>query len=383
MSAFPRAAALALTYTYLLALLLPAVVVNAAFINFGNCLSESTIRSDPRRLQWVPLFLDARFDTHNPSHGLNVTFYGNVTGQTVQGDYPLPDDPSWQNPNDTFGKIQDVGNANRYSTLVADFKMLSYEAWDAPDTQFCDNLINGTCPLGPYFNANSSNPYTLPAFSLAHDFYSPYAFGTLAARVRVISGDEGGEDLACITANITPDLGSQISGLITWLPAVILILKGVATLAAAIYSPWGTPDIFKWSSNYGRDEDLLRLVTPGFGDCLQYIQFVALMGSLSLQYPGFYQPAVSNTAWSLLLFNQSYVTDGDGYQSLSDGIYTTNGTYGITRMSQLVGMTDVSDIWASVSLVSCFVGRTDVSPALPSRISGTRTSPSLSETWSG
>ena len=350
MSAFPRAAALALTYTCLLALLLPAVVVDAAFINFGNCLSESTIHSDPRRLQWVPLFLDARFDTDNPSHGLNVTFYGNVTGQTVQGDYPLPDDPSWQNPNDTFGKIQDVGNANRYSTLVADFKMLSYDAWDAPDTQFCQNVINGTCPLGPSFDANSSNPYTLPAFSLAHDFYSPYAFGTLAARVRVISGDEGGEDLACITANITPDLGSQISGLITWLPAVILILKGVATLAAAIYSPWGTTDIFKWSSNYGRDEDLLRLVTPGFGDCLQYIQFVALMGSLSLQYPGFYQPAVSNTAWSLLLFNQSYVTDGDGYQSLSDGIYTTNGTYGITRMSQLVGMTDVSDIWACMAI---------------------------------
>jgi hypothetical protein len=349
MSAFPRGAGLALTNICLLALSLPTAT-NGAFINFGNCLSDNTINSDPRRLQWVPLFLDARFDTDNPSHGLNLTLYGNVTGQTVQGDYPPPDDPGWTNPNVTFGKIQNVGNANRFSTLISDFKLLSYDAYDAPAQQFCDTLINASCPLGPYFDANSSDPYTLPAFSVAHDFGSPYSFGTLAASIRVISGDEGADDLACISASITPDLGSKISGLITWLPAVILILKGIATLAAAIYSPWGTADIFKWSSNYGRDEDLLRLVTPGFGDCLQYIQFVALMGSLSLQYPGFYQPAVSNTAWSLLLFNQSFVTQGEGYQSLSDGIYTTNGTYGITRMSQLVGMTDVSDIWACMAI---------------------------------
>ncbi|KAM0706661.1 hypothetical protein Q7P35_005989 [Cladosporium inversicolor] len=349
MSALPRGAALALTNICLLALSLPSAS-NAAFVNFGNCLSDNTINSDPRRLQWVPLYLDARFDTKNPTHRMNLTLYGNVTGQTVQGEYPPADDPGWSNPNVTFGKIADVGNDNKYSTLMSDFKLLSYEAWDAPSQQFCDTLINASCPLGPVFDANRSDPYTLPAFSIAHDFGSPYSFGTLAASIRVISGDKGAEDLACVSASITPDLGSKISGLITWLPAVILILKGIATLAAAIYSPWGTADIFKWSSNYGRDEDLLRLVTPGFGDCLQYIQFVPLMGSLSLSYPGFYQPAVSNTAWSLLLFNQSFVTQGEGYQSLSDGIYTTNGTYGITRMSQLVGMTDVSDIWACMAV---------------------------------
>jgi hypothetical protein len=349
MSALPRGAALALTNICLLALSLPSAT-DAAFVNFGNCLSDNTINSDPRRLQWVPLYLDARFDTENPTHRMNLTLYGNVTGQTVQGDYPPADDPGWSNPNVTFGKIADVGNDNKYSTLSSDFKLLSYEAWDAPSQEFCETLINASCPLGPAFDANRSDPYTLPAFSIAHDFGSPYSFGTLAASIRVISGDKGAEDLACVSASITPDLGSKISGLITWLPAVILILKGIATLAAAIYSPWGTADIFKWSSNYGRDEDLLRLVTPGFGDCLQYIQFVPLMGSLSLSYPGFYQPAVSNTAWSLLLFNQSFVTQGDGYQSLSDGIYTTNGTYGITRMSQLVGMTDVSDIWACMAV---------------------------------
>lgn len=349
MSAFPRGAGRALTYICLLALSLPALP-HAAFVNFHNCLDENIINSDPRRLQWVPLYLDARFNTQDSSHGLNLTFYGNVTGQTLQGEYPPADDPDWTNPNVTFGKITDVGSGNKFSTLLSKFKLLTYDVYEAPGQQFCDALINGSCPLGPYFDANSTDPYTLPAFSIAHNFGSPYQFGTLAATAWVISGDTEAEDLACISANITPDLGYKITGLLTWLPAIILILKGIATLAAAIYSPWGTSDIFKWSSNYGRDEDLLRLVTPGFGDCLQYIQFVALLGSLSLQYPGFYQPAVSNTAWSLLLFNQSFVSHGDGFQSLSDGIYTTNGTYGIQQMSQLVGMTDVVDIWACMAI---------------------------------
>ena len=107
-------------------------------------------------------------------------------------------------------------------------------------------------------------------------------------------------------------------------------------------------DIFRWTSNYGRDADLLRLVTPGFGDCLQYIQFIVLAGSLSLNYPGFYQPVVSQVSWSALMFNQSFVTHGDGKERLVDGLYVANGTYGLDRMSQLVGMASDKDIWAGM-----------------------------------
>ncbi|KAG9878128.1 hypothetical protein KCV05_g21530, partial [Aureobasidium melanogenum] len=107
---------------------------------------------------------------------------------------------------------------------------------------------------------------------------------------------------------------------------------------------------FKWTTNYGRDQDLLRLVTPGFGDCLQYIQFIFLTGALSLNYPGYYAPVTKQASWSALLFNTSYVSHGHGTQSLQDGIYITNGTYGMTRMSQLVGMTAVRDIWACMAV---------------------------------
>lgn len=323
---------------------------SGAFINFENCLPTSITQSNPLQLQWIPFFFDAKFNTTDGNYTLTTTIYGNVSGQQFAGSYPPADSPQWSDPNNTFGKIANVGTANKYSTLLADFTVLTYDAYNARAAQFCPSLISGKCPLGPVFTGNASNPDDLRAFQLSHNFGGPYSFSTLAGTVRVISGDTGASDVACVSANITPDLGPRISGLITWLPAAILTLKGIATLSAAIWSPWGSSDIFRWSSNYGRDEDLLRLVTPGFGDCLQYIQFVTLTGALSLQYPGYYQPAVSKTAWSLLLFNESYVSHGNGTQSLVDGIYKYNGTYGMTAMSQLIGMTSTIDIWACMAV---------------------------------
>ena len=141
-----------------------------------------------------------------------------------------------------------------------------------------------------------------------------------------------------------------MENLLSYLPLLVLVLVGVATASAAIFSPWGTWDIFRWTSNYGRDAIQLRLITPGFGDCLQYIQFIVLSGSLSLAYPGFYQPVVSQVSWSALMFNESFVTHGDGYQAVQDGIYNTTGDYGLDSMSQLVGMTSDQDMWAGMMI---------------------------------
>ncbi|KAF2765637.1 hypothetical protein EJ03DRAFT_204985 [Teratosphaeria nubilosa] len=325
--------------------------IRGAFINFDNCLPDSITQSDPLQLQFTPLFLDAKFNrSADANYPLNVTIYGNVSGQQFAGTYPPPDSPQWQDGNETFGKIADVGTANKYTTLLSNFKVVTYDAWDAPGTEFCSTLVNGSCPLGPYFYANASNPYDLPAFSIQHDFGSPYSFTSLIGTIRILSGDTGATDIACISSSITPYLGDGIVNLITYLPAAVLILEAVKVLLAGIFSPWGSTDIFRFTSNYGRDPDLLRLVTPGFGDCLQYIQFATLSGALSLQYPGFYQPAVSQTAWSILEFNNSFVSHGNGTQSLVDGIYKYNGTYGMTAMSQLVGMSSIIDVWACMAV---------------------------------
>lgn len=151
-----------------------------------------------------------------------------------------------------------------------------------------------------------------------------------------------------MSAYITPDLGRNLANLLAYVPLAILVSVGLATVFAAIYSPWGSTDVFRWSSNYGRDADLLRLVTPGFGDCLQYIQFVFLTAALSLAYPGYYQPAVSQVSWSALMFNTSFVSHGNGTSPLVDGMYVTTGNYGLDRMRQLVGMSSVKDIWGGM-----------------------------------
>lgn len=196
----------------------------------------------------------------------------------------------------------------------------------------------------------SQNPDELSAFSVAHDLYSSYAFTTFSTNFVVKSGDSNAAILSCVNAEITPDLGITLSNVLMYIPLVVLISVAIATACAAIFSPWGSTDVFRFTSNYGRDADLLRLVTPGFGDCLQYIQFIILAGSLSLNYPGFFQPVVSQVSWSALMFNESFVSHGNGTQSLIDGIYTVNGTYGLDRMSQLVGMTQDEDIWAGMMI---------------------------------
>ncbi|PWY78081.1 hypothetical protein BO94DRAFT_185576 [Aspergillus sclerotioniger CBS 115572] len=317
----------------------------AALLNFENCLDAAVIESNPLQLQFVPFDVSVVFDLENSLHPLNISVYGNVSGTANGESYPAPDDPQWSNPNDTVGKIVDVDIANdKRSTLLPFIDVLSFSPYHEASA-FCDSVFQGACPLGPVFYVNSSDLSALRAFSLAHDMLSSYRFSTLSSRLVIKSGDKAATELGCISVDITPDLGISLRNTLSYVPLVILLLVGIATVTAAIYSPWGTTDPFHWTSNYGRDEDVLRLVTPGFGDCLQYIQFAVLTGSLTLNYPGFYQPVLSQVAWSVLMFNQSFLDPGREQMPVKDGVYTVNATYGLDRLDRYVGMPAARDIW--------------------------------------
>ncbi|OJJ34449.1 hypothetical protein ASPWEDRAFT_52669 [Aspergillus wentii DTO 134E9] len=318
----------------------------AVLVDFDNCLGESVIHSDPLQLQFVPLDVAVTFDLEDPLRPLNITVYGNVSGTDDGSSYPSPSDSKWSNASYTAGKIQDLDrDNNKYSTLLTDVDVLTFTPYSEP-SRFCTSLSQGECPLGPVFYANSSNLDALRAFSVQHDMLSSFHFATFASKIRIKSGDAAATVLGCISVDITPDLGSTLKNALAYVPLVILILVGVATITAAIYSPWGTTDPFRWTSNYGRDEDVIRLVTPGFGDCLQYLQFVVLTGALTLKYPGYYQPVVSQAAWSVLMFNQSFLNPGHEQNPVVDGIYSINTTsYGLDRLEQYVGMDAGRDIW--------------------------------------
>ncbi|KAL8701267.1 MAG: hypothetical protein Q9224_000580 [Gallowayella concinna] len=329
---------------------------SAVYIDFANCLDPQIINSASQSqplLQFTPYHVWASFNTSALSHTLNITVYGNVSGIATNEIRPAWNDPQWLDDNKTLGKILDEDNENNHaSTFFARFNVLDYTPYKAEPSRFCNNTIHQQCPLIPAFNisGNASDPANpaFPAFTVQHDMYSSFRFTTITANLQVASGNSRKSPLACIAASITPDLGPSLAGILQYLPLVVLILVAVATASAAIFSPWGSMDVFRFTTNYGRDADLLRLVTPGFGDCLQYIQFIVLAGSLSLNYPGFFQPVVSQVSWAALMFNESFVSHGEGKQSIVDGIYTVNGTYGLDRMSQLVGMQTDEDIWAGM-----------------------------------
>jgi hypothetical protein len=138
----------------LLAMLLCLLVTpaTAAFINFQNCLSQAYQNTNPP-LQFVPLFMDASFNTTDPSHQLMVTVWGNVTIAYTQ--LPLPNSPYWTNPNDTAGKIENLPSPHtKWTTLSRKVNVLTYEPWKEND-RFCEVLVNGTCPLAPSFTANA------------------------------------------------------------------------------------------------------------------------------------------------------------------------------------------------------------------------------------
>ncbi|KAL2841694.1 hypothetical protein BJY01DRAFT_7743 [Aspergillus pseudoustus] len=319
----------------------------AALLEFENCLATTILDSDPKQLQFVPLNVSVSFDLSDPLYPLGVTVYGNVTGTANRSaNYPSPSDPQWTNSNSSFGKIEDLDVANNnLSTLISSIQVVSFTPYSEA-SRFCDSVTQGECPLGPVFYANTSNLSELRAFSIHHDMVSSYRFSSLYTTLTVISGDKAADRLGCISVSITPDLGSTVKGSLAYVPLAILILVGLATISAAMYSPWGTTDAFRWTSNYGRDEDILRLVTPGFGDCLQYIQFIVLTGALSLNYPGYYQPVVSQAAWSSLMFNQSFF--GTEHNPVVDGVYAVNGSRGLDRLEKYVGMDGARDVWPAM-----------------------------------
>ena len=141
--------------------LLPLVIFflirpsTAVFINFDNCLSQDVINSNPKQLQFVPLYVWATFNSSAPSHDINVTAYGNVTGIATQQAYPKPDDPQWKDPNKTVGKIPDTGGqgtAEKYTTFTTQFNVLDYTPYDPPAVRFCNSSSLTQCPLAPDFN---------------------------------------------------------------------------------------------------------------------------------------------------------------------------------------------------------------------------------------
>lgn len=141
-----------------------ATQVAAVLIPFENCLGPERIytkQPDPSRVltQWVPQFVDARFDVNGAAHNLIVTVWGNVTGRTTTDLLPPPGSPQWTNGNFTNGKIVDVdlsapGTDQTTTALTSKVNVLTYTQYSSSEP-FCNSILNGTCPVAPVFNTTA------------------------------------------------------------------------------------------------------------------------------------------------------------------------------------------------------------------------------------
>ncbi|KAI1098125.1 hypothetical protein F4804DRAFT_346592 [Jackrogersella minutella] len=199
--------------------------------------------------------------------------------------------------------------------------------------------INVTChEFGP--GSDRSIVYLIVTGGMSPPAF--YPLSTFHTTIHLIGPDSA--EKGCLEANVTPGIGSAIQEGLRYAPLGILIFVLLVGTARSISLNGPTP----------KDAPSTRAMLPGFADCLQYLQFIFFTGTLSLFYPGFYQPVVSRLGW-LSLFADRLVTHGQTYPGVKDGIYEINGTYGGTFgleiMTQITGAPMTMDTWLNMVIL--------------------------------
>ena len=118
---------------------------SAALINVQNCLSPDIINNNAT-LQFIPLVANAVFNATTSSHNLNVTVYGNIAGNlSSNSNWPADTNQNGEEIPDIFPVINGLRTG-----LKATFQVLAYTLPIFPrSAPFCDNTLNGHCPLAP------------------------------------------------------------------------------------------------------------------------------------------------------------------------------------------------------------------------------------------
>ncbi|EAW14598.1 uncharacterized protein ACLA_076380 [Aspergillus clavatus NRRL 1] len=192
----------------------------------------------------------------------------------------------------------------------------------------------------------------LSTWELSYSFDSPPRLQTLATEVSFSLHRGPDPELGCVAVRITPDIGPVASGVFTFIPASIIVLVGLASWLSHAEQTRGYPA----SNLLLKRQSLLARILVDIADYVRYLQFIFLAASLSMQYPGFYQPVASQLAWSSLLYWTGPVEHGFTYPGVEDGFYAINGTYGLEYMAQNLGFPTMSDIMVDALINLCILG---------------------------
>ncbi|KAI1211974.1 uncharacterized protein F4807DRAFT_383598 [Annulohypoxylon truncatum] len=281
-----------------------ATCASAAYVQWKHC---NDYQSDADG--FVPETLSAGLDHFNDTHD---RFSLKVGGRTESGKCSRQ-----ATEISSFGiQLDSLGRSSSYNSNIS---------------ATCREFRPGSDISALYFTP--ADDIELPAF---------YSLSTFHITLRLVSSDA--EEKACLEANLTPVISSDIQATLRYAPLSILFLVLLIGIARTVTS----------NDPMSKDKAAPQAMLPGFADCLQYLQFIFFTGSLSLFYPGFYQPAVSGLGW-LSLFSDGIVTHGYTYPRINDGLYEINGTfggtYGLEIMTQIVGAPMTMDTWLNMVIL--------------------------------
>jgi hypothetical protein len=177
-------------------------------------------------------------------------------------------------------------------------------------------------------------------YELVYSFGHTYRLQTLATEISFKG--RNGTEIDCGWAKITPDIGTAASAAFTYIPAVVLILVSIASWLKH-FNELGNNSLFEFGTAWARRGPVWDVILD-IADYLRYLQFIFLAASLTMEYPGFYQPIVSQVAWSSLLYWPGPIDHGFRWTGIEDGMYVSNSSYGLEYMSQMLGFPRMPDI---------------------------------------
>ncbi|KAG8422954.1 hypothetical protein J3459_009873 [Metarhizium acridum] len=278
----------------------------------------------------------------------------------LRPDLPAPDKPFWIDS--LRGKLETVDGSTQLSLSilgvhntsmfgcldldVARFeKALGLEVLGYPVGRL--GQFGVTCPLPIDDSLTPFDGYRFSTFDVIYLLNHTHQLQSLVTEFR-FHHVENGHELDCAVAKITPVIGTTASAALTYLPAGIMALVGVASWQTHV-GELATNPLFEYGSAMA-SRSLVWETIVDVADYLRHLQFVFLSASLSIDYPGFYQPVVSKIAWSSLLFWRGPIHHGFTHQSVQQGMYISNASYGLDYMAQVLGFPRVPD-----SMLNAFV----------------------------
>ncbi|OGM44070.1 hypothetical protein ABOM_007299 [Aspergillus bombycis] len=175
-------------------------------------------------------------------------------------------------------------------------------------------------------------------YVFTYSFSNTHRLHTLATEIPFKTTD--GSEIDCAAVKITPDVGKAAAIAFTYIPAAVVVLVGITSWLKHHNEAEVKVDCRAAWANQGPIWEIILDIT----DYIRYLQFIFLAGSLTMEYPGFYQPIVSQMAWSSLLYWTGPIDHGFTYTGVEDGMYVSNASYGLEYMVQMLGFPQMPDV---------------------------------------